>query len=488
MPATATPLRAVAYLRVSSEEQAAEGVSLDVQEADCLRAAQQHGWQVTDILRDEGFSAFSRKPRPAFQELLSRLHEWDVVMVWRLDRLSRRSRETHAVADDMLQAGVRLFSCREELDTGTPAGRLMLAVIAGVAQYEPETIQERVRAGVAHVARSGRKLSFAPYGYRHITDAEGRPVPRQIIVPDPETAPVVRRVFAAYVEGATILQITRDLNREGLLTGRGKPWDHSRVSYLLRCPTYAGYVKHRDALLDGLHEPLVDRETWRRAQARRQRLQQVPPSARGRSLSPLLRCGLCGGAMYRRGADYTCLSHRHQPRDTRHPPVFWRAWILEGYLWLLVEWLLSPEGEEQYRRQTPRRATGRTTKLRAERDELEAAIRYNMEVGRAGGAAPRIVADLNAPLQARLEELEAALARMEEPTRTRRELRADVRHVQGLDYGRQREVLQVLFSEVVVGREKLVVSLRGGDRITIARQRGLHPGQALKLQVLTGDA
>lgn len=345
-----------------------------------------------------------------------------------------------------------------------------------------------LRAGVAHVARSGRHLSFAPYGYKHLTDAEGRPVPRQIIVPDPETAQVVRRVFAAYVGGATILQITRDLNREGLLTGRGKPWDHSRVSYLLRCPTYAGYVLHKGTLLDGLHEPIIDRETWRRAEARRRRQQQISPSARGRSLSPLLRCGECGGAMYRRGADYTCLAHRQQAPDQRHPPVFWRAWILEGYLWLLVEWLLSPEGEEQYRRQAPRRVSRRTVALRVERDELEAGIRYNMEVGRAGGAAPRIVADLNTPLQTRLAEIEADLLRADAPTRSRKDLRADVRRVQGLDYGRQREVLQVLLSEVIVGREELVVSLRSGDRIRLPRQRGLHPGQPLKLRVLAGDA
>lgn len=463
-------LRAVAYLRVSSEEQAIEGVSLAVQEADCLRAAALHKWEVADVLRDEGFSAFSRKPRPAFTELWQRLREWDVVMVWRLDRLSRRNRETLAVADDMMQAGIRLYSCREEIDTATPAGRLMLAMLAGMAQYEPEVIQERVRSSMERLVQTGRKLGFPPYGYT-------LPAPKATIVPDPQTAPIVRQVFEAYASGQSPVQIATALNEAGVPTVRGGPvWRDSQIRRMLARVTYLGRVEHTrtGTVLPGQHEAIVPLELWQRVQARRRSNATIAPRSRSAaSLSPLLRCGECGSplkvhrAQHRRA--YICSANVLRG-EGKHPSVVCDADLLEGYIWEFVGWLLSPE-TEALRQPSRRRRTGKQASRMA---ELEEQVRYAVEVGRLGGMTPAQVAEQTRPLLAEQERLQAELARRDlallapTPCRPGRAVLAELR---ASDYGRQRDYLRTVLAEVVLTGETIAFTLHGGEMFAIRRQR-----------------
>lgn len=459
--------RCVLYRRVSTEEQSDNGVSLDVQERDCLRTAAAHGWTVVDSLVDEGYSAYSRKPRPAYQDLLRRLDEWDCVMVWRLDRFGRRNREIQSAADDIIERGIALYSVTEQFDATSPAGRLMLSLLAAFAQYEPDNLSSRVRPAMEEAARQGRHLSFAPYGYT-------LPVKGQhaTIIPDPATAPIVQEIFRRYLAGERISDVCRWLNEADIRTVRGNRWDHSRLASLLRSHTYAGLVTHTPSGLvtEGVHEALVDRRTWEAAQHRLAAGKRAAPASRGHSLSALLRCGHCGGSMSansgaRGHRSYGCRWQRHIPE---HPSIYISGGMLESLLWQLVEYLLSPGQDSAYAeglaaQGNRRRQASRARELEARREALQGDLRYHLQVARAQAMPPELLAELTGELREELRDVEARMLQMEAGGmphyRTSGALVRHLRELQAGGYEQQRRYLERIIRQVDVRRDRLVVHL-----------------------------
>ena len=192
-------LQLIGYVRVSTEEQARQGVSLDAQR-DRLRAyCAAHGHSLAGIEADEGVSG--KVPpgrRPGLSRALAAVRAGRAggLLAVRLDRLSRSTRDVLDLADDSARRGWRLVSVDEALDTGTAAGRLVLTVLAGLAQMEREQVGERVRAAMDRVAREGRPRSrFAPFGARRIARRlrEAGPNPR---TGRPWTYRAVERILA----------------------------------------------------------------------------------------------------------------------------------------------------------------------------------------------------------------------------------------------------------------------------------------------------
>ncbi len=179
-----TPLRAVAYCRVSTREQAREGLSLPIQESQCREAAARAGYEVVACHIDDGYSGRSSK-RPAYRAMLADLTGIDAVFVLRLDRLSRSVRDLFNVLHDLSAAHVELRVVHGSVDLNSAIGRAMVGMSAVFAALEAELTQERVREAMEDIVRQGRKLSFAPYGYT-------LPGERQIIVPDPDDRKRVR--------------------------------------------------------------------------------------------------------------------------------------------------------------------------------------------------------------------------------------------------------------------------------------------------------
>lgn len=482
---------ALIYTRVSSEEQASGGISLDMQLADCRAACERRGWQVAETLSDEGFSAFTRKPRPAFLELQRRLSEFDVVVIWRLDRFGRQNREIQNVIGDILERGIGVYSVMEpQFDLSTPVGRLMFNFAAALAQYEPEQSQERVRRAMLEVVQQGRKLGFAPYGYL-------LPEPKGIIIPDPVTAPVVQSIFASYAGGAAIVQICRDLQGQGIPSPRGKPvWYTGIVRKMLERETYLGKVAHtRTGLtLDGLHEPLIDRPTWDAVQRRLQANVGVPSRARSATLSNLLRCGYCGARLHIMGTAKDQRLYYCQQRTLsadRHEPLFVTDWIAEGYAWTFAEELLSPDAEVGFKARRPvksHKPTAKIATLQKQRAALEENIRYNLRAAREAGLPMRLLADENAAAAAQLAAVEGELARLLAresaalPSAT--SLRQTLAQVRTADYGQQRAFLGRLFREVRFYRDRVVFALAGDPlEVTIAKPKTPRPHRSRPLTI-----
>jgi site-specific DNA recombinase len=147
-------VRACAYLRCSTSEQAEEGLSLEFQEAAVRKAAKQAGTVSLEVFCDAGYTGMKLK-RPALQKLLTRLPEFDLLLVWRVDRLARPLRHRLELLDTCMDAGVAFRSCTENIDLDTIIGKAMVQMMGVFAELEVGQLRERVRAALAHRAAQG---------------------------------------------------------------------------------------------------------------------------------------------------------------------------------------------------------------------------------------------------------------------------------------------------------------------------------------------
>jgi DNA invertase Pin-like site-specific DNA recombinase len=159
---------AIGYIRVSTDGQAREGVSLDAQRERIEAYAKAKGLELVDVLMDEGLSGRTID-RPALQLLLKRCRTGAIghVIVWKLDRLTRRTRHLLKLVEDVfLTRQIELHSVSESLDTSSPHGRFVLTLFGGLAQMERELISERTRGALAYKRKQGQPTSHAPLGFR----------------------------------------------------------------------------------------------------------------------------------------------------------------------------------------------------------------------------------------------------------------------------------------------------------------------------------
>jgi site-specific DNA recombinase len=158
------------YVRVSTEDQAREGVSLDAQEHRLHAYCQAKGWQLVAVVRDEGKSAKDMN-RPGLQRILADLAKrrrgWDALVVVKLDRLTRSVRDLGELTAAFRRSKVAFVSLDESVDTGSAAGELFLNVVASISQWERRAIGERTASAMAHLKAKGQRVSRqAAYGFR----------------------------------------------------------------------------------------------------------------------------------------------------------------------------------------------------------------------------------------------------------------------------------------------------------------------------------
>lgn len=233
--------RAVGYLRVSTEEQAAGGYGLDAQERAVRAFAASQGCTLVDVIVDAGVSgAGAPETRPGFARVLELAAAGDcaVLLVWKFDRLARHLvhavRTAHRLQEEY---GVVLRSVTEPIDTATAIGQMIFAVLAGMAQQEREAITARTLGGKKEKSRRGGFAGgAAPLGYAR--DREGG------LCLEPAEADIVARIFALRQAGHTLQEIARQLNDAGAPTKRGGRWHPATVRYILDNPKYRGQIEY----------------------------------------------------------------------------------------------------------------------------------------------------------------------------------------------------------------------------------------------------
>jgi site-specific DNA recombinase len=254
-------MRVCLYLRISTDEDH-QPTSLRTQRERLERYCQaMDDWRVVHAFDDQASGA--TLDRPGLQQALelARERRFDLLLVYRVDRLSRKVRQLAVLCEELDQLDVVLKSATEPFDTGSPAGRMMLQTLGVFAEFEHATIVDRVTAGLERRVREGKWMSGRhPYGYKRDKETKA-------LLPCPVRAPVVRRIFRLYAEGKLgTTAIARKLEAEGAPAPRSQGWSPNALQLILANPAYRGLIRWNDNLYDGLHEPLVDEETFERAQ------------------------------------------------------------------------------------------------------------------------------------------------------------------------------------------------------------------------------
>ena len=297
------------YCRVSSDEQAAHGISIEAQR-EILRGYAAMSQSDIELFEDAGFSG-KNTDRPALQRLLSSINdEVSAVVVWKLDRLSRSLRDTLTMIEDIFApAGAKLVSVTESIDTSTPSGRMMLNLLASFAQLEREQDSDRVVMAHKHLARDCKYLGgHVPLGY--VIDSD------KYYQLHPQLAPVVRRVFDMYLARCGYSEILSYLNSPDVLplTGKKKPYTKQDLYFMLQNEIYTGtYIRrigsdkrHKITSPETIRVPggipsIISEDDWKRASEIRRYNSVSMASYNAKDVYPLsglVRCAVCGRNMF----------------------------------------------------------------------------------------------------------------------------------------------------------------------------------------------
>lgn len=308
--------RVALYVRVSTQEQAQEGYSVGEQKDRLLSFCKAHDWTIADLYVDGGYSG-SNLDRPAMQKLMSETDKFDVVLVYKLDRLSRSQRDTlHLIEDIFLPNNVDFVSMQESFDTSTPFGKAMIGLLAVFAQLEREQIKERTRMGRMARAKLGlfHGGGFIPVGYNCV---EGK------LVPDPYEAEQVRLIFQWFLSGLSLFAIRKRLIEGGYTNKHRSYSSYTAVRNILENPLYTGQIHFRDVVVENAHEAIISVEDFQMAQALRKKQREKVTSTPFRSkylLTGLIFCGVCGARFCKRHRYYTCYSvAKTMPKMIRDP-------------------------------------------------------------------------------------------------------------------------------------------------------------------------
>lgn len=234
-------MRAVAYVRVSTEEQATHGHGLEAQKRAVRAFAESQAYELVEIVADPGISGATKpNERPGFGRVLELAEQgaFSVLLVYKFDRVARQIvYAVTAVSELSERFGIAIRSVTEPLDTASPMGRTIFAVLAGMAEQERQAITERTWAGRQEKAsKGGFAGGMAPLGYER--DREGG------LTLKSTEADTVRRIFARRAEGATLQTIADELNADGIVGKRGGRWRPGSVQYCLDNPKYRGLTEY----------------------------------------------------------------------------------------------------------------------------------------------------------------------------------------------------------------------------------------------------
>lgn len=330
--------RVFIYVRVSTQEQAKEGYSIDEQIKRLKKYCEAHDWIIVKIYTDAGYSG-GNTDRPALQDMIKDIEDGkgDAVVVYKLDRLSRSQKDTLELIEDyFLGNNVDFVSMNEKFDTATPFGRAMIGILAVFAQLEREQIKERMAMGREGRAKEGKYHggSTIPIGYDYV-DSE--------LVINEYEAMQVKELFELYASGMQMRKIEELFIEKGYSHHFGK-WQASSMRKLLKNPLYIGKLRYGNEVYDGIHTPIVDLKTFEKANRILDERAEVYCSHNRRNtgstyLGGMLKCKHCGGKYgvnrcVSRGKPfnyYSCYSRRKQCRSMiKDPNCKNKTWKMEA--------------------------------------------------------------------------------------------------------------------------------------------------------------
>ncbi len=276
-------MKAALYIRVSTREQI-ENYSIPSQKEKLEAYCKSKGWDIYDTYIDGGYSG-SNIDRPDLQRLLGDIKNIDVVVVYKLDRLSRSQKDTlELIEDNFLKNNVEFVSLTETLDTSSPFGRAMIGILSVFAQLERENIAERMRNGHIKRAEDGYRGMGGDYDPAGYTRKNGE------LIINPDEKEHIQQAFNLYEQLHSITKVQKELKLQGY-----NVWRFRRYRDILANKLYVGYVSFAGKHYRGKHEAIVEEDQFNRVQALLERHKgHNAHKAKESLLSGLMVCSHCG--------------------------------------------------------------------------------------------------------------------------------------------------------------------------------------------------
>lgn len=262
------PLRIAIYTRVSTDEQARGGYSLDDQ-LDKLRGyvALRDRWTIVGEYVDDGYTGTNIR-RPGYTKMFEEIDKWDAILVMKLDRIHRSVPNALKMFEQDLEKNEKYFiSFTQNIDTTTAGGRAMMTITMVFAQLESEQTGERTYSGmrqkVKQVGYPGHRACFGFIAVKEIVIDEktGKSKTKSHLEPVPEELKIVKELFELYNDGLSLTDLAKKY--ENIKLSTGKKIVYSTIQYILRNPYYAGHYKWHDLIVkvDGM-EPIISSTLW----------------------------------------------------------------------------------------------------------------------------------------------------------------------------------------------------------------------------------
>lgn len=249
------------YLRVSTDEQASQGYSVENQKRACKEYADMKGYHVKRIFIDDGRSGRTTD-RPAFQELLQTVRDKPIkaVIVYKIDRFARNVGDFSNIRKEFKRLGVMLLSVSEN---GDVTEGIIGNIFASVAEWESEVNGSRTRDALMQKFRSGWQPTPPPLGYRSV----GGERERKTCEPDPYEAPIIKGLFELYATGSySILEVMDWLADKNIVSKNGTGLGHSVICNILNNPFYYGLIRWHGESKIGKHTPIIDKPLFETCQ------------------------------------------------------------------------------------------------------------------------------------------------------------------------------------------------------------------------------
>ncbi|WP_249704709.1 recombinase family protein [Bacillus zhangzhouensis] len=297
--------RAAIYIRVSTEEQT-KGHSLEAQESTLKEFAENKGYEVYDVYSDGGYSGKNFN-RPEIQRLFNDLinDRIDIVLVWKVDRLSRNNTDVVSLIDNELTpSNKKLIITSIDMDSSSPTGHMFISLLSTFARYERATIIDRVNAGMRKRAEKGYWNGGTILGYDSVD---------KMLAINERESEIVREIFKLRSEGKGYKFIANILNSRGTKTKKGKAYSIPGIKLILNNHVYIGkmvWSKHQNwnikrragktepLIVDGVHEPIIELELWEKVQQINEYQKNTFTTNRNFNgnffLTGLLKCPKCG--------------------------------------------------------------------------------------------------------------------------------------------------------------------------------------------------
>ena len=307
------------YCRVSTDEQAEFGYSIDEQKRLLEEWCKANDYIIYKCYSDRGISGKNIKDRPALKELLSDAKEgkFDMVISWKINRVSRKLEDVLKIVSLLEKNNITFKSYSEPFETDTPAGRMQFQMMALIGEFERGTIAQNVKMGMIAKAKSGNWCGGRVLGYDLVPNnspEEEKKGKNKLEINEKE-AEIVRFIFNEYSKGKGYKAITNQINKLGYKTKKGNNFSVGSIRDILTNPVYIGEIrsnvrqnwseKRRRNInpnpirVKGKHEAIIDRELW-------DKVQLILESKKGKPsriydgeypLTGILRCPKCGAGM-----------------------------------------------------------------------------------------------------------------------------------------------------------------------------------------------